>query len=58
MSIQEFLKDGARHYQGTEEAVLRNIEACKDLTQVVRTSLGPNGSLSFFVLVVSFFLPS
>mmetsp|Transcript_21195 Transcript_21195/g.35405 ORF Transcript_21195/g.35405 Transcript_21195/m.35405 type:complete len:537 (+) Transcript_21195:33-1643(+) len=42
-SIQEFLKDGSRHYQGTEEATLRNIEACKDLTQVVRTSLGPNG---------------
>ena len=43
MSIQEFLKEGTRHYQGTEEATLRNIDACKELSQVVRTSLGPNG---------------
>jgi len=43
MSIQEFLKEGTRHYQGTEEATLQNIGACKELSQVVRTSLGPNG---------------
>ena len=29
--------------QGLEEAVLRNIEAAKQLTQITKTSLGPNG---------------
>lgn len=29
--------------QGLEDAVFRNISACKDLSNIVRTSLGPNG---------------
>lgn len=37
------LKDGHKHFSGLEEAVLRNIEACKNLSQITRTSLGPNG---------------
>lgn len=32
-----------QHYSGLEEAVFRNIGACKELTQSTRTSLGPNG---------------
>jgi T-complex protein 1 subunit theta len=35
---------------GLEDAVLRNIEAVSELSNLVRTSFGPNGtrSLSFF----------
>lgn len=32
-----------KHYSGMEEAVYRNITACKDIAQIVRTSFGPNG---------------
>lgn len=38
------LKDGTQHMSGLEEAVLRNTEACRQLAQVLRTSLGPNGA--------------
>lgn len=41
--LQAMLKEGYKHYSGVEEAVLKNIEACKGLTQICRTSLGPNG---------------
>lgn len=37
------LKDGAKHLSGLEETVLKNIEACKQLSKMTRTSLGPNG---------------
>lgn len=37
------LKDGYKHSQGLEEAVYRNIQATKELTEITRTSLGPNG---------------
>ena len=37
------LKEGTKHLSGVEEAVLGNIHACQELTQVTRTSLGPNG---------------
>ncbi len=37
------LKEGARHYAGLEEAILRNIEACVQISKVTRTSLGPMG---------------
>lgn len=36
-------KDGYKHLQGIEEAVLRNIQAVQELTDMVRTSFGPNG---------------
>lgn len=32
-----------QHYSGLEEAVIRNITACKDFAQSVRTAYGPNG---------------
>jgi T-complex protein 1 subunit theta len=41
--IGGMLKEGAKHLSGVEEAVLKNIEACKDLASIVRTSMGPNG---------------
>ncbi|KAF3608994.1 hypothetical protein DY000_02051537 [Brassica cretica] len=41
--IQSMLKDGYRHLSGLDEAVIKNIEACKELSTITRTSLGPNG---------------
>ncbi|CAG9321312.1 unnamed protein product [Blepharisma stoltei] len=41
--LQNLLKEGARHYSGLEEAILKNIDACKQLTAITRTSLGPLG---------------
>nr|XP_022910087.1 T-complex protein 1 subunit theta [Onthophagus taurus] len=37
------LKDGARYYSGLEEAVFRNITACKEFAHSVRSTYGPNG---------------
>lgn len=37
------MKDGAKHYSGLEEAMFRNIEACKTLAKMTRSSLGPHG---------------
>ena len=39
----QMLKDGAKHYSGVDEAVIRNITACKELAQTTRTAYGPNG---------------
>ncbi|XP_056415498.1 T-complex protein 1 subunit theta [Hyla sarda] len=39
----QMLKEGAKHYSGLEEAVYRNIQACKELSQTTRTAYGPNG---------------
>lgn len=36
-------KDGYKHLQGIEDAVLRNIQAVSELSNLVRTSFGPNG---------------
>ncbi|CAI9101029.1 OLC1v1038252C1 [Oldenlandia corymbosa var. corymbosa] len=41
--IQSMLKEGHKHLSGLDEAVLKNIDACKQLSQITRTSLGPNG---------------
>lgn len=37
------LREGTKNMSGVDEAVLKNIEACKSLSKIVRTSLGPNG---------------
>lgn len=42
--LQAMLKEGHKHISGLEEAVVKNIEACKELAQITRTSLGPNGA--------------
>ncbi|CBI29936.3 hypothetical protein AAG906_036176 [Vitis piasezkii] len=41
--VQSMLKEGHKHLSGLEEAVLKNIDACKQLSVITRTSLGPNG---------------
>lgn len=41
--FQNLLKEGFRHYAGLEEAILRNIEACKEISDKTKTSIGPNG---------------
>lgn len=37
------LKEGHKHLSGLDEAVLKNIDACNQLSTITRTSLGPNG---------------
>jgi len=37
------LKHGAEHHTGIQDAIIRNLEACQQLTNISRTSLGPNG---------------
>lgn len=39
----QMLKDGAKHFSGLEEAVIRNIEACKELAKTTKSCYGPNG---------------
>ncbi|XP_015597853.1 T-complex protein 1 subunit theta [Cephus cinctus] len=41
--MAQMLKDGARYLSGLEEAVYRNIAACKQFAQTIRTAYGPNG---------------
>uniref|UniRef100_A0A0E0KKE2 CCT-theta n=1 Tax=Oryza punctata TaxID=4537 RepID=A0A0E0KKE2_ORYPU len=41
--IQSMLKEGHKHLSGLEEAVLKNIDASRELSAITRTSLGPNG---------------
>ncbi|VVC42667.1 Chaperone tailless complex polypeptide 1 (TCP-1),T-complex protein 1, theta subunit,GroEL-like [Cinara cedri] len=41
--FQQMLKDGAMHLSGLEEAVYRNIAACKQFSDTVKTAYGPNG---------------
>mmetsp|Transcript_152421 Transcript_152421/g.265679 ORF Transcript_152421/g.265679 Transcript_152421/m.265679 type:complete len:540 (+) Transcript_152421:98-1717(+) len=41
--FQGLLKEGGRHFSGVDEALLRNIEACKTLAQITKSSLGPYG---------------
>ena len=41
--LQAMLKEGHQHMSGMEEAVFRNIEACKQLSLITKTSMGPNG---------------
>ncbi|EFP11957.1 hypothetical protein CRE_31372 [Caenorhabditis remanei] len=38
-----FMKEGAQHFKGTDEAVQRNIEACTELASQIRSAYGPNG---------------
>jgi hypothetical protein len=46
--LQAMLKEGHKHFSGVEEAVMKNIDACKALSQITRTSLGPNGMINNF----------
>ena len=42
-SFSDLLKDGYKHFQGVDETTNQNIQACKDISQMTRTSMGPNG---------------
>lgn len=46
--LQAMLKEGHKHFSGVEEAVIKNIDACKALSQITRTSMGPNGAIKPF----------
>ena len=37
------LKEGARHYSGLEEAMIRNIDAVQQLSGMTKSALGPHG---------------
>lgn len=50
--IPRIFKQGTKHTHGVEEAILKNIEACQELTEMTRTSLGPNGACFFSSIVV------
>jgi len=41
--FQQMMKDGAKHFQGLEEAVYRNIKACDELATTNRSAFGPHG---------------
>ncbi|KAG2374161.1 hypothetical protein C9374_010998 [Naegleria lovaniensis] len=41
--LTSYLKSGSTHYSGLNAVTLRNIEACQNLSKIVRTSMGPNG---------------
>eukprot|EP00435_Cladocopium_sp_Y103_P072541 s6_g40.t1 len=43
VGLQGLLKDGGKHFSGVDEALLKNIEACKNLAQITKSSLGPYG---------------
>lgn len=52
--LQGMLKEGHSSYEGVDDAILRNINAAKELAAIVRTSLGPNGEqleLYFYIVV-------
>jgi len=39
-----YCKQGHKHFSGLEEALLKNINACKEIANMTKTSLGPNGT--------------
>lgn len=43
------LKDGGKHFSGVDEVLLKNIEACTNLAQITRTSLGPSGQSKLII---------
>jgi len=41
--LASLLKEGSKHLSGVQDAVVKNIQAVKEFTQIVRSSMGPNG---------------
>ncbi|GFQ93093.1 t-complex protein 1 subunit theta [Trichonephila clavata] len=41
--ISQMLQEGTKHYHGIDEAVCRNIEACVQLADTLKTTYGPYG---------------
>lgn len=48
-TFSSLLKEGFRHYKGIHEAVMKNIDAIKDLAGMTRTSYGPNGMNKYII---------
>ncbi|KAM1017430.1 hypothetical protein ACFX13_047744 [Malus domestica] len=48
--IQSVLKEGNKHLSSLDEVVVKNIEACKQLSTITKTSLGPNGIMNKMVI--------
>lgn len=55
--VQSMLKEGHKHLSGLDEAVLKNIDACKQLSTITRTSLGPNGMFPLILNLGASFFP-
>ena len=49
--LAAMLKEGHKHLSGLDEAVYKNIEACKQLSQITKSSMGPNGALCGMLLL-------
>jgi T-complex protein 1 subunit theta len=47
--FQNLLKEGSRHFSGLEEAILKNIDACKEISNMTKTSFGPNGAKKMII---------
>ena len=54
------MRSGYKSFSGTQDAIIRNIDACKELSDINRTSMGPNGRvcqclsrLGMFKLVIN-----
>lgn len=43
VGLSSILKDGIKSYKGLDQATLRNIHACLELGDLLRTSFGPSG---------------
>lgn len=43
MGLNQLMKDGYKNSEGLDEVVFRNIQAVNELTNMTRTSYGPNG---------------
>ncbi|KAG5185272.1 chaperonin Cpn60/TCP-1 family [Tribonema minus] len=41
--LSGMLKEGHTSYEGVDEAIMRNIDAARQLADIVKSSLGPNG---------------
>jgi T-complex protein 1 subunit theta len=41
--LQSILKEGGQHFAGVDEAIVKNIEACRKIGEITQTSMGPNG---------------
>lgn len=59
--LKDLLKEGHKHLTGLNEVVLGNIDAVKQLSDITRTSLGPNGdiflsSLQYLIILFFFWL--
>jgi T-complex protein 1 subunit theta len=48
-AFSSLLKEGYRHYQGQYEVTVNNIEACKSISEITKTSYGPQGMQKLIV---------